>query len=194
MKFLTLPILALVSLANACAAPESKDSPFASVYTAIFDKSTLGAVVFWSLDGYVTVGVALANLPARGGPYTYRIHDKKQPLGGCDNGSKPFNPYCGTFDGQTPAEKEVGDLSGKHGVITGTATAQSYDDDFLSLNTKNRAFIGDLAVVIENSRGQRVACANIEDLTSPLTGEKAKAAEPATKLPNLPKHVADLLV
>ncbi|KAM9886805.1 hypothetical protein OXX79_013980, partial [Metschnikowia pulcherrima] len=77
MKFLTLPILALVSLANACAAPEAKDSPFASVYTAIFDKSTLGAVVFWSLDGYVTVGVALANLPARGGPFTYRIHDKK---------------------------------------------------------------------------------------------------------------------
>lgn len=191
ITYALLAILGLTAFAAACAAPENKDSSFGSLYSAIFIGNTLGAVLFYSIDGYVSVGVGLTGLPASRGPFTYRINSK-DPYGACDGRSQTFNPYCGTYDARTPAEKEVGDLSGKHGLISGTSEAEVYDDRYLSLNSKNRAFIGQMSVVIEDAKGNRVACADIEDILSPLSGDKANAAKPAAKL-NIPQQIKTLL-
>ncbi|KAM9903374.1 hypothetical protein OXX79_003402 [Metschnikowia pulcherrima] len=191
-SIILFPILCLLGLVSACAAPETKDSPFAAVYTAIFDKGILGTVVFWSLNGYVSVGVALTNLPSRGGPFMYHVHQQKVTGGSCASTQGHFNPYCGVLNAPSQAEFEVGDLSGKHGMIRGTSTAVTYEDRYLSLNPSNRAFIGNLSIVIHLANGDRIACANIERILSPLTGEQAEAAKAAQQL-DLPPQVANLV-
>ncbi|KAM9937908.1 hypothetical protein OXX80_002578 [Metschnikowia pulcherrima] len=195
-NFIYFPILCFLALVTAewvCQAPESKDSSYA-VWAAVFTEGGLyGAVVFWSLEGYVSCGLGLKGLPARGGPFEYHIHTTPVPKSGnCDATMGHFNPYCGTADGRIPSEKEVGDLSGKHGKLSGTDVSQYYDDHFLSINPKDRAFIGNLPIVLHLASGRRFACANLVKVLGKPTGAQAEAFK-QLKGENLPKEVRETL-
>ncbi|OBA22621.1 hypothetical protein METBIDRAFT_31492 [Metschnikowia bicuspidata var. bicuspidata NRRL YB-4993] len=90
--------------------------------------------------------------------------------GNCEGTLGHFNPYSGIQNAGSLAEFEVGDLSGKHGVINGSSLRESYSDQFISLNPGNRAFVGDRSIVVHYANMTRLACANIvrEDLVAPV--------------------------
>lgn len=155
--------IALVALVSARAAPESKDSPTNVTYTAyLHSGSILAGVSFFSLDGYVSVRV-VADYTEKKGPYLYRIHERAIPeTGDCSRAKGDFNPYDGLRQAKDPADMEVGDLSGKHGLLKGRSYYATYEDRYLSLNPENRAYIGNLSVVVESADGELVACGNLE--------------------------------
>lgn len=74
------------------------------------DPSGLGALFQISFSGF----------PAEGGPFLYHIHNNDtcaSPGSHLDPYSRGETPAC---DSEDPADCQVGDLSGKHGVINGT--------------------------------------------------------------------------
>lgn len=153
---------AVVSLVSADAAPESTDSPTNVAYRATFDKGVDGYVNFSSKNGSVLVDVSILGLPDYGAPFMYHIHQKPVPTNGsCAGTLAHFNPYNGHEKAATPAELEVGDLSGRHGEIEAQSYETSYLDPYLSLNTENKAFFANLSVVVHLHNTTRIACANI---------------------------------
>lgn len=159
-----LPTAALVSLVAAGAAPILSDSPANAAYKATFNKGGVTGQVSFTTDqgGYVKVSVNLSNLPNYGGPFLYHVHQKPVPSNGnCTATLGHLNPYNGSETATTPATKEVGDLSGKHGEINGTSLSTTYIDQYLSLNPSNPAFVGGLSVVVHLHNLTRIACANI---------------------------------
>lgn len=161
-----LPILTLSLFALAqAAAPVLTDSPTGVVYKATFNKTVDGLVEFSSQNGSVLVSVDISGLPDYGGPFQYHIHEKPVPANGsCLATLGHLNPYNGNVNATTPSEKEVGDLSGKHGFIEGTSIETSYIDPYLSLNPSNKAYLGGLSVVIHFANTTRLACANIYEM------------------------------
>ncbi|QWW23985.1 hypothetical protein CA7LBN_002819 [Candidozyma auris] len=143
-------------------APESHDSPTDVSYRATFTKGVDGYVNFSSKNGSVIVDVDISGLPNYGGPFMYHIHEKQVPSDGNCTGTKAhFNPYHGYEKAPTPAELEVGDLSGRHGEIHAQSFQTSYIDPYLSLNPDNKAFFANLSVVVHLHNTSRIACANI---------------------------------
>lgn len=160
--------LGMAAVASAGSAPEVSDSPTDVTLSATFNKTIMGSVEFSSTNGSVKVDVKLLNLPSSGGPFLYHIHQKPVPTNGnCTATLGHFNPYNGSETATTPAGKEVGDLSGRHGTINGTSIDTSYIDPYLSLNSDDEAYFGGLSVVVHYANTTRLACANItEDSTS----------------------------
>lgn len=188
---IVVAILGFVSFVAACAAPENRDSDIGDFYAATFLNDVSGVVLFYADNVYVTVAVALLTQASSKNHFTYRIQDS-EPFGLCDPRNQVFNPYCGDFSARTAAEKEVGDLSGKHGDLTKDFVFDIYDDLYLTLNVNNKAFIGKKSLVIEDSHGKRVACVEIKRVVDKFTGEDAKAAKPALKM-NIPQFVKKLI-
>lgn len=154
--FLSIPIV------SADPAPESDDSPIGVSYRATFDKGVDGYVNFSSKNGSVLVDVNISGLPDYGGPFMYHVHQLPVPTDGNCTGTKAhFNPYNGHEKAPTPAELEVGDLSGRHGEIHAQSYETSYIDPYLSLNENNKAFFANLSVVVHLHNTSRIACANI---------------------------------
>lgn len=157
-------VLGLSALALAGAAPEVADSPSGLKYEANIDSPKVqGSVSFTSTsEGKVEVGVHLLGLPESGGPFIYHIHQLPVPSdGNCTGTLEHLNPYGGSPDKTDPAEKEVGDLSGKHGGINGTSIHQTYIDPYISLNKDDPAYFGNLSVVVHLADKTRIGCANI---------------------------------
>lgn len=153
--------LSLLAFANAVA-PEVSDSPTNVKYEAVFNKTILGSVSFSSPNGTVMVDVDISGLPATGGPFQYHVHVNPVPSNGsCIATGGHLNPYGGVPNAASWDTAEVGDLSGKHGLINGTSLMTSYFDPFLSLNPDDKAYIGGLSVVFHYSNTTRLACANI---------------------------------
>lgn len=147
----------------AAAAPEVRDSGRHDKYEAKFCKSVKGSVKFeGTQEGFVKVDVSLYNLPNTGGPFLYHVHQKPVPANGsCYATLEHLNPYNGSVNASRAADKEVGDLSGKHGSISGRHLQTSYIDPYLSLNKTDAAFIGNLSIVVHLADNTRIACANI---------------------------------
>lgn len=159
--------LALSSLVFA-SAPEVSDSPKGAKYVATFDgKNAQGSVEFSTTDdGEVQVHVDLKDLPTSGGPFLYHIHQKAVPANGnCTATLGHLNPYNGSETQTEAANKEVGDLSGKHGTIDGTSIDTTYVDKYISLNKDDPAYFGNLSVVVHLNNTTRIACANITEVT-----------------------------
>lgn len=155
-------LLGVVSLAFA-QAPVKDNSPPGEHFTAEFSKKIEGSVSFSSTEnGSVLVDVNISGLPSEGGPFAYHIHELPVPSDGNCTGTKGhLNPYNGTVNGTTAADKEAGDLSGKHGVITGQSLETSYIEPYISLNEEDPTFVGNLSVVVHFANSSRIACANI---------------------------------
>lgn len=172
MLFATkLTALSLFAWASA-SSPVLSDSPTDVELHAVFEKTISGHVAFSSPNGTVEVLVDLSGLPETGGPFQYHIHQKPVPANGsCLATLGHFNPYNGSVNGTSAADKEAGDLSGKHGLIEGTSLNTSYFDPYLSLNPDSKSYFGGLSVVVHFKNSTRLACANIveKDATSNST-------------------------
>ncbi|OBA24836.1 hypothetical protein HANVADRAFT_50585, partial [Hanseniaspora valbyensis NRRL Y-1626] len=62
---------------------------------------------------------------------------------------------------------QVGDLSGKHGLINTTCFETYYYDPYISLNPNDPAFIGGKSLVIHLEDNSKLACANIIPSSEP---------------------------
>lgn len=159
-------------------APQILDNPSNVVYRADFpffnSPSVTGLVQFYSLNGTTKVHIDLTGLPKNMGFFSYHIHENSIPystpdiFNACESVGLHFNPYkaplakdvdCDTFEND--AKCQVGDLSGKHGVINTTCYETYYYDPYISLNPKNSAFIGGKSLVIHIGDSVKLACANI---------------------------------
>ncbi|ODV80458.1 Cu,Zn superoxide dismutase-like protein [Suhomyces tanzawaensis NRRL Y-17324] len=155
------------TLALAEDAPVVSNSPVDIKYLATFHgnntNNVQGQVEFvGATNGSTWVNVHFEGLPAAGGPFPYHIHQHQVPADGdCYAALGHLNPYNGSATAETNAGKEVGDLSGKHGPINGTTLHVSYIDRYVSLNSSDPAFAGNLSIVVHYADNTRLACANI---------------------------------
>lgn len=159
-------------------APVIKDNPAGVAYKATLpdrpDTSVRGSVVGAASPGGegIDFTVALEGLPqaAGAGPFLYHIHD--QPVssdGNCTSTLAHLDPYergeTPPCDKNKPWTCQVGDLSGKHGLIdttvnqTGTFTA-SYKELYVDANLGRGSFFGNRSITIHFNNKTRLTCAN----------------------------------
>lgn len=202
VSFSLIATFALAAVASAGAAPQVWDSPTNVVYTASFNKTNSGWIRFSAPNGTVYVETNINNLPLTGGPFTYHVHERPVPANGsCTATLGHLNPYEGAYvpysnKSVTPAQREVGDLAGKHGPINSTSLYTSYYDPYLSLNPNDKAFIGNLSVVIHFANTTRYTCANFVQLTAvqPQKGGASKVAGGIAAVLPLAAGAAALLI
>ncbi|CAN3371964.1 hypothetical protein DIURU_002525 [Diutina rugosa] len=169
MQFITTATLIAVAVASS--APVVTSNPntrFVADFPFAGSQAASGFVVFAVGDsGQVNVHVDLTKLPATGGEFSYKIHDRPVGWGAatCDSAGAVFDPYhAGNVDCDSLADDSrcpVGDLSGKHGRFTATCFEHSYIDPYLSLDPASEAYIGGRSVVVYHD-GQVLACATIQ--------------------------------
>lgn len=151
-------------------APENNDSGKKQVARAHLDRGLVkGLIEFTSDDsGAVKVHLDVTGLPPNAGPFHYHIHDGKvSKHGGCADAGELLNPYgaatdvtCDSFDNDSHCA--VGDLSGKHGYINTTCFEAQYTDPYLSLNSRNGAFVGGKSIVITDLDHNTISCGAIK--------------------------------
>lgn len=116
----------------------------------------------------LTVVAEFSKLPADDDKIMYHIHEKRLEGGStnCTSTGGHLDPY--QRGDEPPAEEghperaEVGDLSGKHGTLSGAPVVVSYVDKYLANRLDNPAYIGNHSVVVHRSDKTRIACSNIE--------------------------------
>ncbi|KAH3674927.1 hypothetical protein WICMUC_002947 [Wickerhamomyces mucosus] len=176
-QHLLVPFLALS--ASAFSAPEIKNNPTDVVLRADFpsgagpNNTATGIIQFYSLNGTAKVHVDLTGLPKNSGMFSYHIHSK--PIGfdkKCESTGEHFNPYNASIlecDSQPDDSYcEVGDLSGKNGIINTTCFELFYFDKYLSLDPVSTSYIGNKAINIHLlDTGETLACATILPSTEP---------------------------
>lgn len=195
MKMVSVSILSLSTLlafAHA-AAPTVNDSPKGANYVADFNDGITGSVGFKSAsNGSVEVNIDLSNFPSEGGPFLYHVHEARVPSNGsCLATGGHLNPYNGSPNATQANELEVGDLSGRHGSLSGSQAKINYVDDYLSLNPENPAFVGNLSVVVHFHNTTRLACANIEKSSNSSDNSISTASNGGDSL-NMPSGIVAL--
>lgn len=131
----TQSILSLLAVASAVVAedaPVVENNPIGAQYEVVFkpkapyDISGSVKIASGAAGKGVTVEVAIAGLPAEGGPFLYHVHEKPVPEdGNCTATGAHLDPYgrgeTPACDAKAPNTCQTGDLSGKHGKINGTS-------------------------------------------------------------------------
>ncbi|AQZ15250.1 hypothetical protein BZL39_P02820 [Zygosaccharomyces parabailii] len=173
--------IAFSSLAIA-ASPVVTDSPEGATYIAKFSEKVEGSLEFSSTsNGSVKVDVSLSDLPSSGGPFLYHVHELPVPSdGNCTGTEGHLNPYNGSENATNPADKEVGDLSGRHGAIKGRSVNTSYIDPYISLNKDDPAFVGNLSIVVHYYNTTRIACANITEVKTSVSNGTSSSSNETT--------------
>lgn len=100
----------------------------------------------------------------------YHLHDQPVPEdGNCTKTLAHLDPYergeTTPCDPNAPQTCQVGDLSGKHGNITGDTDA-TYTDNFASLKEGIGAFFGNRSLVFHFGNKTRITCANFEPVNA----------------------------
>ncbi|TID30632.1 hypothetical protein CANINC_000787 [Pichia inconspicua] len=167
--FLTTTAL-LSAVAYADEAPANTDSNKKAVARAHLDRGLVKGVIEFTSDesGIVKVHLDVTGLPPNAGPFNYHIYDSKvSSKGDCDDAGEILNPYgastdvvCDSFDNDSHCA--VGDLSGKHGYINTTCFETHYTDPYLSLNSRNGAFVGGKSIVITDLDDNKISCGAIK--------------------------------
>ena len=148
---------------------------------AVF-QGTMGVGVSGRVDFYqatstspTQVVIGLSGLTATAGALgQYHVHEKPvdwyDPAGPCSSSSTGghFNPMSavGKCDPTKPESCELGDLSGKHGAVTGVSLQTQYTDTFLPLSGAY-SIVG-RSLVLHDSTGNRYVCANIIQTYDPM--------------------------
>ncbi|CCE78795.1 Piso0_000824 [Millerozyma farinosa CBS 7064] len=178
MQFNLPLILSLLSVAPIVAgkkAPKIKKNPSNVVaiadFPSGFKQHVMGNVIFSAKDGGImNVHVDMTGLPREGGPFTYHIHENPVPAdGNCDLIGDHLNPYRAPLDCDSQKDDsycQVGDLSGKHGSINATCFETKYNDPYLSLNKKSKAYVVGRSVAFHLDDGSIFACADIQSASS----------------------------
>ncbi|QDS74771.1 hypothetical protein FKW77_001589 [Venturia effusa] len=158
------------SVPAAVPAPKVSNDPCGAMYIAeLKTGSATGSVELSPEETGIEIKVKLT-LPAVGMPFMWHIHAKPVPAdGNCTGTAAHFDPYAISAGCMCDKSKrqfcQLGDESGKWGNITaGGAFAATYKDEFLSLKTGDKAFVGDKSIVIHSFDNKRIACANITEM------------------------------
>lgn len=125
-------LLAAAAAVVAEDAPVVEQNPIGAQYEAIlkpkgqFQVSGAVKIASGAAGKGVTVEIAIAGLPAEGGPFIYHIHEKPVPEdGNCTGTGAHLDPYkrgeVPLCDATNKKSCQTGDLSGKHGNITQTS-------------------------------------------------------------------------
>ncbi|KKY38299.1 putative superoxide dismutase [Diaporthe ampelina] len=128
--------------------------------------------------------VKFSGLPSEGGPFIYHLHDQPVPEdGNCTSTLAHLDPYergeTTPCDSNAPQTCQVGDLSGKHGKITGDIDA-TYTDNFASLKEGIGAFFGNRSIVVHFGNKTRITCANFERVDAGNTCETGTPSSTAS--------------
>ncbi|BDD59655.1 hypothetical protein MPDQ_001764 [Monascus purpureus] len=118
------------------------------------------------------------------GPYQYHIHEFPVPpdgncystLGHLDPYRRGEQPPCNP---NLPETCQVGDLSGKHGVIfvgIGEPFETEYTDLFLSTNPEDPAFIGNRSIVVHAPNSARLNCGNFVNINTETHASETRDA------------------
>ncbi|PVI05969.1 Cu,Zn superoxide dismutase-like protein [Periconia macrospinosa] len=177
-----LSVAATASATTLANTPKAENNPAGAHYKTEFDYvDQTGVWGFFELKSGADGKTVDLNFKfngiakSKGGPFTYHIH--QNPLVGrdCATTGGHFDPYgVGTAnckEGQG-ALCEVGDLSGRFRPISVEANVNenSFSDQYMSLDPKNKAFVGDKSFVIHNANSTRVACGNFVKINGGNTG------------------------
>lgn len=179
--FALIPYLFLFVFAAAGEAPITSDLIKGDSYVANFDSpNALGQIRFDTLDNSsISVHVDVSGLPDAGGPFMYHVHQLPVPAdGNCLGTLEHLNPYNGSVSATEWALKEAGDLSGKHGAVSGNSINTTYVEPYLSSNPSDPAFFGNLSIVFHLADKTRIACANITKVESKLQNSSIPTATP----------------
>ena len=144
----------------------------------------------------VSFQVNFENLPTSGGPFrmfpffyhSFNLEEKKlieqtvyhlhafpvpadgnctQTLGHIDPFIRGETPAC---DSSLPQTCQVGDLAGKHGMITSDPFTASYSDDFASTVPGLGSFFGNRSLTLHFGNATRITCANFTLLGGEVGG------------------------
>ncbi|KAI5951972.1 hypothetical protein KGF54_005047 [Candida jiufengensis] len=174
MKFLApinlIYILLFSKLTISNKAPKIKKNPQNIVAIADFpfggNREIQGNVVFTTRGKYVNVHVDMTGFPKDSGPFYYHIHERSVPENGnCEACGLHFNPYhaeVNCLDQKHDGYCQVGDLSGKHGLINSTCFEFKFTDPYLSLNKRSKSYIVGKSIVFHYPNMTKIACADIE--------------------------------
>lgn len=135
-------------------------------FPSAFSQNVVGIIQFYSMNGTAKVHVDVTGLPKNAGVFQYHIHEN--PVGedgDCEATGKHFNPYGASPDCEAQKDDslcQVGDLSGKHGLINTTCFETYFYDPYLSLDPAHPQYIGNKAINIHLENLDKLACANIK--------------------------------
>lgn len=135
-------------------------------FPSAFSQNVVGIIQFYSLNGTTKVHVDITGLPKNAGVFQYHIHEN--PVGedgDCEATGKHFNPYGASPECEAQKDDslcQVGDLSGKHGLINTTCFETYFYDPYLSLDPSSPQYIGNKAINIHLENLDKLACANIK--------------------------------
>ncbi|CAM1506863.1 Fc.00g065040.m01.CDS01 [Cosmosporella sp. VM-42] len=164
-------------------APEVDDNPVGVTYLATLPKDRFfkdaaldgnvkGSISASAADGGkgVKFKVKFENLPKEGGPFGYHIHVEPAAGGNCTTTLAHLDPFARgeepVCDSTTPANCQVGDLSGKHGKITQDPFETEYVDLYASTKEGIGAFFGNRSFVLHYANKTRLTCADFQMGTS----------------------------
>ncbi|KAK3330043.1 Cu,Zn superoxide dismutase-like protein [Apodospora peruviana] len=136
------------------------------VWQAKFNGTVKGVVTAVANTVGVNYTIEVSGLAADKGPYKYHVHAKAVPADGncADTGGhldsylRGDSPPC---DSSKPQTCEIGDLSGKFGLVAGPTVSKSFNDPYSALNIINLGYIGDRGIVFHDASGARIACATL---------------------------------
>ncbi|KAI5290185.1 hypothetical protein KEM52_000542 [Ascosphaera acerosa] len=177
---------------GAADAPITKDNTGTAVYAAeLLDKAntTIRGVISGQGGPHgkgIKIHLRFTGLPNNDSmaPYMYHIHQYRVPEdGNCYATGGHLSPYgvpddfkC---DPQFAQRCQVGDLSGKHGKLPKGDYITMYRDDYLSINTMDPAFFGNLSIVVHSNDNTRLNCGNFVKVAG------NEIAAPVSNLPNV---------
>ncbi|KAI5960610.1 uncharacterized protein KGF55_004503 [Candida pseudojiufengensis] len=166
--FLFILLFTKLSISNK--APKIKKNPQNIVAIADFpfggNREIQGNIVFTTRGKYVNVHVDMTGFPKDSGPFYYHIHERSVPENGnCEACGLHFNPYhadTNCLDQKHDGYCQIGDLSGKHGLINSTCFEFKFTDPYLSLNKRSKSYIVGKSIVFHYPNMTKIACADIE--------------------------------
>jgi hypothetical protein len=159
----------LAAVVYAGEAPINTDNSKKAVARAHLDKGLVKGIIEFTTndEGIVNVHLDVTGLPPNKGPFQYHIHDSKvSSSSNCEDAGATLNPFESKYevcdDLQNDSLCAIGDLSGKHGYINTTCFETEYTDAYLSLNSKNSAYVGGKSLVITDAENNKISCGNIK--------------------------------
>lgn len=172
IQHFVLPLLATLAT-TAASAIVITNNPSDVIFRADFpqgnSQTVVGVIQFYALNGTTKVHVDITGLPKNSGLFSYHIHEGAIDKD-CVSAGTHFNPYGASSDCDAMGDDslcEIGDLSGKHGLINTTCFEMFYYDPYLGLDTSSPQYIGGKSIVIHFESGERLACATIHQSRDP---------------------------
>ncbi|KAJ0168485.1 Cell surface Cu-only superoxide dismutase [Colletotrichum tanaceti] len=131
--------------------------------------------------------VKFSNLPKEGGPFAYHLHVDPVPAdGNCTKTLAHHDPFirgeATHCDASKPETCQVGDLSGKHGAVSGDYE-KTYVDPYLSIVEGPGSFFGNRSFVFHFANKTRISCANFKLITKPDSRDNCSSVTATGAIP-----------